>query len=86
MPEWIQHRHWQESGSIVATIDRTRNNGTKLIVQKVNTSVAQHLPNYSKNNVECSTKCKVVSSRTVNSFKNHLDKLWAENPPNIHIN
>ena len=29
---------------------------------------------------------EVVSSRTVNSFKNSLDKHWAENPPNVRVN
>ena len=58
--------------------NKTRNNTAKLIVKHFKTSVAQHfypikiitwnaLPN------------EVVSSRTVNSFKNSLDKHWAEN-------
>ena len=29
---------------------------------------------------------EVVTSRTVNSFKNSLDKHWAENPPNVRVN
>ena len=29
---------------------------------------------------------EVVSRRTANSFKNSLDKQWAENPPNIRVN
>ena len=29
---------------------------------------------------------EVVSSRTVNSLKNSLDKHWTENPPNVRVN
>ena len=66
--------------------DRTRNNGAKHIVKHFNTSVAQHFFlikitttwNYLSN--------EIVTSRTVNSFKNSLDKHWAENPPNVRVN
>ena len=66
--------------------DRTRNNGAKLIVKHVNTSVAEHF--YPTKII---TTCnalpnEVVTSRTVNSFKNSLDKHLAENPPNVRVN
>ena len=65
--------------------DRTRNSGAKLIVKHFNTSVAQHL-----NKIKITTTWnvlpnEVVSSRTVNSFKNSLDKHWAENPTNVRV-
>ena len=65
--------------------DRTRNSGAKLIVKHFNASVAQHL-----NKIKITTTWnvlpnEVVSSRTVNSFKNSLDKHWAENPTNVRV-
>ena len=65
---------------------RTRNNGAKLIIKHFNTSVAQHF-----HPIKIATTCnaipsEVVSSRTVNSFKNSLDKHWVENTPNVRVN
>ena len=34
----------------------------------------------------CNTLPNEVAARTVNSFKNSLDKHWAENPPNVLVN
>ena len=62
--------------------DRTRNNGAKLIVKQFNTSVAQHFYPIKLTTSWNALPSEVVSSRTVNSFKNSLDKHWAENPPN----
>ena len=66
--------------------DRTRNNGAKLIVKHFNTSVAQHFYQIKITTTWNALQSKVVSSRTVNSFKNSLDKHWAENPPNVRVN
>ena len=62
---------------------RTRNNGVKLIVKYFNTSVVQHFYQIKITTTWNALPNEVVSSRTVNSFKNSLDKHWAENPPNI---
>ena len=66
--------------------DRTRNNGAKLIVKHFNTSVAQHFHPIKITTICNALASEVVSSRTVNSFKNSLDKHWAENPPNVQVN
>ena len=66
--------------------DRTRNNGAKLIVKHFNTSVAQHFYPIKITTTWNALPNKVVTSRTVNSFKNSLDKYWAENPPNVRVN
>ena len=60
--------------------DRTRTNGAKLIVKYFNTSVAQHIYPIKITTTWNALPIEVVSSRTVNSFKNSLDKHWAENP------
>ena len=61
--------------------DRTRNNGAKHIVKHFNTSVAQHFYPIKVTTTFNALPNDVVTSRTVNSFKNSLDKHWAENPP-----
>ena len=61
--------------------DRTRNNVKNLIVKRFNTSVAQ---NFFPINV--TTIWNVVNSRTVNTFKNHLDEHWEDNPPDVLVN
>ena len=66
--------------------DRTRNNGTKLIVKHFNTLVAQHFYPIKITTIWNALPSEVVSSRTVNSFKNSLDKHWVENPPNVRVN
>ena len=66
--------------------DRTRNNGAKLIVKHFNTSVAQHSYPIKITTTWNALPSEVVSSRRVNSFKNSLDKHWAENPPNVRVN
>ena len=65
---------------------RTRNNGAKLIVKHLNTSVAQHFYPIKITTTWNALPNEVVTSRTVNSFKNSLDKRWAENPPNVRVN
>ena len=60
--------------------DRTRNNGAKLIVKHFNTSVAQHFYPIKITTTWNALQSEVISSITVNSFKNSLDKHWAENP------
>ena len=67
-------------------IDRTRNNGAKLIVKHFNTSVAHHFYPIKITTTWNALPSEVVSSRTVNSFKDNLDKHWAENPPNVRVN
>ena len=66
--------------------DRTRNNGAKRIVKYFNTSVAQHFYPIKITTTWNALPNEVVSSRTVNSFKNSLDKHWVENPPNVRVN
>ena len=66
--------------------DGTRNNAAKLIVKHFNTSVAQHFYPIKITTTWNALPSEVVSSRTVNSFKNSLDTHWAENPPNVQVN
>ena len=66
--------------------DRTRNNRAKLIVKYFNTSVAQHFYPIKITTTWNAFPNEVVTSRTVNSFKNTLDKYWAENPTNVRVN
>ena len=60
--------------------DRTTNNGAKLTVKHFNTSVGPHLRQIKIATTWNAITYEVVSSRTVNSFKNSLDKHWAETP------
>ena len=63
--------------------ERTRNNGAKLILKYFNTSVVHHfyqIKNF-MNTTWNALPSEVVSSRTVTSFKNSLDKHFAENAP-----
>ena len=66
--------------------DRTRNNGKKLIVKPFNTSVAQHFPPVNITTTWNAQPYDVVNSRTVNTFKNHLDTHWEDNPPDVQVN
>ena len=66
--------------------DRTRNNRAKLIVKHFNISVAQHFYPIKITLTWNALPSEVVSSRTVNSVKNTLDKHWAENTPNVRVN
>ena len=66
--------------------DRTRSNGAKLIVKHFNASVAKHFYPIKITTTWNVLPSEVVSSRTVNSFKNSLDKHTAENPPNVRVN
>ena len=66
--------------------DRTRNNAAKLIVKHFNTSVGQHFYPIKIRTTWNYLPSEVVSSRTVNSFKNSFDKHWAENSPNVRVN
>ena len=52
--------------------DRTRNDGAKLIVEHFNTSVAPHFYPIKITTTWNALPNEVVSSRTVNSFKNSL--------------
>ena len=53
--------------------DRTRNNGKKLIVKQFITSAAQHFFPINIATTLNALPYDVVNSRTVNTFKNHLD-------------
>ena len=66
--------------------DRTRHNGAKLIVKHFNTSVTQHFYPIKITSTWNALPNEVLTSRTVNSFKNILDKHWAENPSNVRVN
>ena len=59
--------------------DRTRNNEAKLFVKYFNTSVAKHFYPIQITTTWNALPSKVVSSRTVNSIKNILDKHWVKN-------
>ena len=65
---------------------KTRNNGVKLIVKHFNTSVTKHFYPIKITTTWNTLPNKVVTSITVNSFKNSLDKHWAENLPNVRVN
>ena len=66
--------------------DRTRNNGAKHTVKHFNTSVAQHFYPIKITTTWNALSKKVLTSRTVNSLKNSLDKHRAENSPNVRVN
>ena len=74
-----------QEGSSITTL-MTENNGAKLIVKHFNTSVAQHVYPIKITTTWNALPNEVVTSRTVNSFKNSLDKHFAENPPNVRAN
>ena len=65
---------------------RTINNSANLIVKHFNTSVAQPLYPIKITTTWNALPNEVVTSRTVNSFKNSLGKHWAENAPNTRVN
>ena len=66
--------------------DRTRNNKKKLIVKRFNISVAQHFFSISTTTTWNALPYDVVNSRTVNTFKNHLDAHWEDNPSDVLVN
>ena len=72
----------QEGSSIMILMTEQETMEQKLIVTFFNTSVAQ---NFYPIEMQLTTTWnaipnEVVSCRTVNSYKNRLDKHWAENP------
>ena len=66
--------------------DRTRNNGEKPNVKHFNKLVAQHFYPIKITTTWNALPNEVVSSRTVNSFKNSNDTHWVENLPNVQVN
>ena len=66
--------------------DRTRNNGKKSIVKRFNTSVAQHFFPMNITTTWNALPYDGVNSRTVNTFKNHLDAHWEDNHPDVQVN
>ena len=66
--------------------DRTRNNGKKIIVKRFNTSVAQHFFPINITTTWNDLPHDVVNSATVNTFNNHLDAHWEDNPPEVLVN
>ena len=66
--------------------DRTRNNGKNLIGKRFNTSVEQNFFPINITTAWNALPYDVVSSRTVNTFKNRLDAHWEGNPPDVQIN
>ena len=66
--------------------DRTRNNGKKLIVKRFNISVAHHFFPINITTTWNALPYDAVNSRTVNTFKNHLDAHWEDNPPDVLVN
>ena len=65
--------------------ERTRNNGAKLIVKHFNTSVAQTFYPIKITTTWNALPSLVVSSWTMNCFKNSLDKHWAAYPQNVRV-
>ena len=63
--------------------DRTRNNGEKLIVKRFNTSIVKHFYPMKITTTWNALPSDIVSSRTVNTFKNRLDQHWELNPPSV---
>ena len=66
--------------------DRTRNNRKKLIVKRFNRSAAQHFFLINITTTWNAIPYDVVNSMTVNTFKNHLDAHWEDNPPDVLVN
>ena len=63
--------------------DRARNNGEKLIVKTLqHINCPTSLPNQDNNHLEC-LPSDIVSSRTVNTFKNRFDQHWELNPTSV---
>ena len=75
----------QEGSSIMMLMTEQETMEQILIVKHFNTSFAQHFYPI-KITTWNALPSEVVSSRTVNSFKNSLDKHWVENPPNVCVN
>ena len=63
--------------------NRTRNNREKLIVKCFNTSIAQHFYPIKITTTWNALPSNIVSSRTVNTFKNRLDEHWELNPTSV---
>ena len=63
--------------------DKTRNNGEKLIVKRFNTSIAQHFYPIKITTTWNALPSDIVSSRTVNTFKNRLEQRCELNPPSV---
>ena len=59
---------------------------TTTTIQHFNTSVIQQFYPIKITTTWTALPSEVGSSRTVNSFKNSLDKHRAENPPNVRVN
>ena len=61
------------------------------IMKKNNSEAIQYIsstaffPHQHYNNLGC-LPYDVVNSRTVNTFKNHLDSHWEDNPPDVLTN
>ena len=51
-----------------------------------NTSVAQHFFPINITTTWNALPYDVVNSRTVNTFNNHLDALWEDDPPDVQVN
>ena len=66
--------------------NRSQNNGKKLIVKRFNTSVAHHFFPINITTTWNVPPHDVVKSWTVNTFKNHLDAHWEDNPPDVLVN
>ena len=66
--------------------DRTRNNWKQIIVKRFNTSVAQYFLPINIITTWNALPYDVVNSRTVNTFTNHLDAHWEDNPSDVLVN
>ena len=66
--------------------DWTLNNGNKLLVERFNSSVAQHFLSINITTTWNALHYYVVNSRTVNTFKSRLDAHWQGNPPDVQVN
>ena len=75
-----------QKASSILTLMTTRHNRAKLIVKNFNASVAQHFHPIKITTTWNSLPTEVVSSRTVKSFKNNLDKHWGKNPTYVRVN
>ena len=66
--------------------NRTRTNRKKIIVKRLNTSVAQHFFPINITTTWNALPHDVVKSGTVNTFKNHRDAHWEDKPPDVLVN
>ena len=72
-----------QEGSLIMTLMTEHETMEQKLVKHFNTSVAQPFYPIKITTIWNALPNEVVTRRTVNSFKNSMDKHWAENLPNV---